>query len=85
MDPSSFWRFTSLYLGILMTQLEIWFDEIIACKQEINLGIIGNLACHDVSRKKITTTDGLIGAVLQQLFLDDTACLCEACRYNIIL
>ncbi|KAL3367110.1 hypothetical protein AABB24_011695 [Solanum stoloniferum] len=47
---------------------------------EINLGIIGNLACHDVSRKKITTTDGLIGAVLQQLFLDDTACLCEACR-----
>lgn len=47
---------------------------------EINLGIIGNLACHDVSRKKITTTDGLIGAVLQQLFLNDTACLCEACR-----
>ncbi|KAH0664388.1 hypothetical protein KY284_029319 [Solanum tuberosum] len=47
---------------------------------EINLGIIGNLACHDVSRKKIATTDGLIGAVLQQLFLDDTACLCEACR-----
>lgn len=47
---------------------------------EINLGIIGNLACHDVSRKKITSTNGLIGAVLQQLFLDDTACLCEACR-----
>ncbi|XP_055831139.1 uncharacterized protein LOC129900240 isoform X2 [Solanum dulcamara] len=47
---------------------------------EINLGIIGNLACHDVSRKKITSMNGLIGAVLQQLFLDDTACLCEACR-----
>ncbi|KAM3374225.1 protein saal1 [Capsicum galapagoense] len=47
---------------------------------EISLGIIGNLACHDVPRKKITSTNGLIGAVLQQLFLDDTPCLCEACR-----
>ncbi|KAK4375926.1 hypothetical protein RND71_006603 [Anisodus tanguticus] len=47
---------------------------------EISLGIIGNLACHDVSRKKIASTNGLIGAVLQQLFLDDTPCLCEACR-----
>ncbi|CAN4100735.1 unnamed protein product [Withania somnifera] len=47
---------------------------------EISLGIIGNLACHDVPRKKITSMNGLIGAVLQQLFLDDTTCLCEACR-----
>ncbi|XP_060173998.1 uncharacterized protein LOC132604485 [Lycium barbarum] len=47
---------------------------------EISLGIIGNLACHDIPRKKITSTNGLIGAVLQQLFLDDTPCLCEACR-----
>ncbi|KAK4370593.1 hypothetical protein RND71_010068 [Anisodus tanguticus] len=47
---------------------------------EICLGIIGNLACHDVSRRKITSTNGLIGVVLQQLFLDDTPCLCEACR-----
>ncbi|XP_009769761.1 uncharacterized protein [Nicotiana sylvestris] len=47
---------------------------------EISLGIIGNLACHDVSRKKITSTNGLIGTVLEQLFLDDAPCLCEACR-----
>ncbi|XP_070033653.1 uncharacterized protein [Nicotiana tomentosiformis] len=47
---------------------------------EISLGIIGNLACHDVSRRKITSTNGLIGTVLEQLFLDDAPCLCEACR-----
>lgn len=48
--------------------------------KEISLGIIGNLACYEVSRKQIASTSGLIEAIVDQLFLDDTPCLCEACR-----
>ncbi|KAA8550254.1 hypothetical protein F0562_001938 [Nyssa sinensis] len=47
---------------------------------EIGLGILGNLACHEVSRKHIASTKGLIEIIVDQLFLDDTPCLCEACR-----
>ncbi|KAM7528039.1 hypothetical protein LguiB_031449 [Lonicera macranthoides] len=47
---------------------------------EIGLGIIGNLACHEVSRKHIASTKGLVEVIVDQLFLDDTPCLCEACR-----
>ncbi|CAL5352689.1 unnamed protein product [Camellia sinensis] len=47
---------------------------------EIILGIIGNLACHEVPRKHIASTDGLIEVIVDQLFLDDTPCLCEAYR-----
>nr|BAF36360.1 hypothetical protein [Ipomoea trifida] len=64
--------------------LEVLFSTLVVSKSaritEISLGIIGNLACHELSRKKITSTNGLIGAVMEQLFLDDTPCLCEACR-----
>ncbi|XP_057484499.1 uncharacterized protein LOC130770883 isoform X2 [Actinidia eriantha] len=47
---------------------------------EIILGIIGNLACHKVSCKQIASTNGLIEVIVDQLFLDDTPCLCEAYR-----
>ncbi|XP_021611223.1 uncharacterized protein LOC110614069 [Manihot esculenta] len=47
---------------------------------EICLGIIGNLACHEVPMKHIISTNGLIEIIVDQLFLDDTQCLCEACR-----
>ncbi|KAK6163439.1 hypothetical protein DH2020_000303 [Rehmannia glutinosa] len=47
---------------------------------EISLGIIGNLACHEISRKQIASTNGLVGAIVEQLLLDDVPCLCEACR-----
>ncbi|XP_059663371.1 uncharacterized protein LOC132309035 [Cornus florida] len=47
---------------------------------EISLGIIGNLACHDASRKQIVSKSGLIEIIVDQLFLDDTPCLCEVCR-----
>ncbi|XP_058197847.1 uncharacterized protein LOC131313519 isoform X2 [Rhododendron vialii] len=47
---------------------------------EITLGIIGNLACHEVSRKHIASTNGLIEVIVDQLFLDDASCLCEAYR-----
>lgn len=48
--------------------------------QEISLGIIGNLACHEISREHIASVNGLVGAIVEQLFLDDVPCLCEACR-----
>lgn len=47
---------------------------------EISLGILGNLACHEIPMKQIASTDKLIEIVVDQLFLDDTSCLCEACR-----
>ncbi|PON98747.1 Armadillo-type fold containing protein [Trema orientale] len=47
---------------------------------EICLGIIGNLACHEVPLKHIVSTNGLTDLIVNQLFVDDTQCLCEACR-----
>ncbi|CAN6692247.1 unnamed protein product [Malus baccata var. baccata] len=47
---------------------------------EISLGIIGNLACHEVPMKQIISTNGLIGIIVDQLFSDDAQCLCEICR-----
>ncbi|KAF8403187.1 hypothetical protein HHK36_011284 [Tetracentron sinense] len=47
---------------------------------EINLGIIGNLACHEVPRNHLVSMNGLIETIVGQLFLDDSSCLCEACR-----
>lgn len=48
--------------------------------QEICLGIMGNLACHEVPMKHIVSTNGLISVIVDQLFLDDTQCLGEAFR-----
>lgn len=42
--------------------------------------MIGNLACHEGLVKNIVSTEGLIGAVVEQLFSDDTQCLSEAFR-----
>ncbi|KAI0498133.1 hypothetical protein KFK09_021374 [Dendrobium nobile] len=47
---------------------------------EICLGILGNLACHDVSSKAMATKDGLIEMVISQLYLDDSPCLSETFR-----
>ncbi|XP_010247792.1 PREDICTED: uncharacterized protein LOC104590746 [Nelumbo nucifera] len=47
---------------------------------EISLGIIGNLACHEVPRKHIISMKGLVETIVDQLFLDDSQCLCETCR-----
>ncbi|KAH7542063.1 hypothetical protein FEM48_Zijuj02G0033700 [Ziziphus jujuba var. spinosa] len=48
--------------------------------KEISLGIMGNLACHEVLMKRIVSTDGLVELIGDQLFLDDAQCLCEVCR-----
>ncbi|XP_065869184.1 uncharacterized protein [Euphorbia lathyris] len=48
--------------------------------REICLGIIGNLACHVIPMEHIVSTNRLIEIIVDQLFTDDTQCLCEACR-----
>ncbi|KAL0436351.1 UNVERIFIED_CONTAM: protein saal1 [Sesamum radiatum] len=67
----------NLILEVLLANLVVSQSARIT---EISLGIIGNLACHEMSRKKITSTNGLVGVVVEQLLLDDVPCLCEACR-----
>uniref|UniRef100_A0A2P2KG58 Uncharacterized protein MANES_04G010900 n=1 Tax=Rhizophora mucronata TaxID=61149 RepID=A0A2P2KG58_RHIMU len=47
---------------------------------EISLGILGNLACHEVPLKCIISTNGMIETIIEQLFSDDIQCLCEASR-----
>ncbi|KAF3455130.1 hypothetical protein FNV43_RR05578 [Rhamnella rubrinervis] len=47
---------------------------------EISLGIIGNLACHEVLMKHVVSTDRLVELIVDQLFLNDAQCLCEVCR-----
>ena len=54
-----------------------WFSFVL---QEISLGIIGNLAYHEALLKHTVSTNGLIEIVVDQLFLEDSQCLCEACR-----
>ncbi|CAA2955623.1 saal1 isoform X1 [Olea europaea subsp. europaea] len=67
----------NLILDVLLATLMVSQSPRIT---EISLGIIGNLACHETSRKQIASTNGLIKVIVDQLFLDDVPCLCEACR-----
>ncbi|XP_058110020.1 uncharacterized protein LOC131253163 isoform X2 [Magnolia sinica] len=46
---------------------------------EICLGILGNLACHEVPRNAIASSNGLIETIVNQLFLDDSLCLSATC------
>ncbi|KAH9660282.1 ARM repeat superfamily protein [Citrus sinensis] len=67
----------NLVLEVLLANLMIPQTVRVA---EIILGIIGNLACHEVLMQRIVSTQGLIEIIVDQLFLDDTQCLIEACR-----
>ncbi|XP_061345407.1 uncharacterized protein LOC133291199 isoform X2 [Gastrolobium bilobum] len=64
--------------------LEVLLANLVVSKSvranEISIGIIGNLACHEVPMKRIVSTKGLIEIVVDKLFLDDPQCLCETCR-----
>lgn len=51
--------------------------------QEICLGIIGNIACHDVLSETIASTNNLVETVVGQLFQEDSSSLCEVCRYEL--
>ncbi|GLT82081.1 hypothetical protein SLE2022_004930 [Rubroshorea leprosula] len=67
----------NLMLDVLLANLMITEPVRVT---EICLGIIGNLACHEVLMKHIISTNGLVTTIVDQLFLDDTQCLCEAFR-----
>ncbi|XP_062170911.1 uncharacterized protein LOC133876670 [Alnus glutinosa] len=67
----------NLILEVLLANLLV--SQSVRVK-EISLGIIGNLACHEVPLKHIVSTNGLVEIIVDQLFLDDAQCLCEACR-----
>ncbi|XP_029129860.1 protein saal1 isoform X2 [Cajanus cajan] len=64
--------------------LEVLLANLFACKSEcvteISIGIIGNLACHEVPMKHVISTKGLIEIIVNKLFMDDPLCLCETCR-----
>ncbi|XP_027926133.1 protein saal1 isoform X2 [Vigna unguiculata] len=64
--------------------LEVLLANLLVCKSarvtEISIGIIGNLACHEVPMKHIISTKGLIEIIIDKLFLDDPQCLYETCR-----
>lgn len=51
--------------------------------QEICLGIMGNLVCHESLVAAISLKKGLIATVVEQLFLDDVKCLSETFRLGI--
>jgi hypothetical protein len=51
--------------------------------QEVCLGIMGNLACHESLVDAICLEKGLIATVVDQLFLDDVSCLSETFRLDL--
>ncbi|KAG9144012.1 hypothetical protein Leryth_013895 [Lithospermum erythrorhizon] len=67
----------NLILEVLLTNVRCSRSARIT---EICLGILGNLACHEVPQKQITSTNGLVETILDQLFSDDAPCLREALR-----
>ncbi|XWS73983.1 hypothetical protein CRYUN_Cryun02cG0176400 [Craigia yunnanensis] len=67
----------NLVLEVLLANLTVTQSVRVT---EICLGIMGNLACHEVPMKHIISTNGLIAVIVDKLFLDDTQCLCEAFR-----
>ncbi|KAJ7947916.1 Protein saal1 [Quillaja saponaria] len=67
----------NLILEVLLANLMISQSARVS---EICIGIIGNLACHEVPMKHIVSTNGLIELIVDQLFLDDPQCLCETFR-----
>ncbi|XP_047168019.1 protein saal1 isoform X1 [Vigna umbellata] len=64
--------------------LEVLLGNLLVCKSarvtEISIGIIGNLACHEVPMKHIISTKGLMEIIIDKLFMDDPQCLYETCR-----
>ncbi|GMH17365.1 hypothetical protein Nepgr_019206 [Nepenthes gracilis] len=67
----------NLVLEVLLVNLTILGSVRIT---EISLEIIGNLVCHEALMKQILSTKGSMEIIIDQVFLDDTPCLCEACQ-----
>ncbi|XP_015690307.1 protein SAAL1 isoform X2 [Oryza brachyantha] len=67
----------NLVLEVLLANLHV--RQSLRAK-EICIGILGNLACHKSLADAITSHNGLIATVVNQLFLNDSACLTETFR-----
>ncbi|KAI3948909.1 hypothetical protein MKW92_051873 [Papaver armeniacum] len=68
----------NLLLDVLLASLAISQSVRVI---EINLGILANLACHEAPRSSIISTNGLIYVIVDKLFVDDSTCLSEVCRF----
>ncbi|XP_043704647.1 uncharacterized protein LOC122654569 [Telopea speciosissima] len=67
----------NLILEVLLATLTVSES---ARVKEISLGILANLACHEVPQAHIVSTKGLLEIVFDQLFIDDIPCLSETFR-----
>ncbi|KAF9596722.1 hypothetical protein IFM89_012921 [Coptis chinensis] len=64
----------NLLLQVLLASLTVSKSSRIT---EIGLGLLANIACHDVLRNSIVSLPGLIDTVVDHLFVDDSLCLCQ--------
>uniref|UniRef100_A0A0E0GRY4 Uncharacterized protein n=1 Tax=Oryza nivara TaxID=4536 RepID=A0A0E0GRY4_ORYNI len=76
-EPQAELMVNNLVLEVLLANLHV--RQFLRAK-EICIGIIGNLACHKSLANAITSHNGLIATVVDQLFLDDPGCLTETFR-----
>ncbi|CAN6287225.1 unnamed protein product [Urochloa humidicola] len=68
----------NLVLEVLLANLHVTESPRV---KEICIGIMGNLACHESLVNAISMQNGLTATVMDQLFLDDSACLSETFRF----
>ncbi|KAG2536097.1 hypothetical protein PVAP13_9NG157000 [Panicum virgatum] len=72
--PQAELMMNNLVLEVLLANLHVTQSPRV---KEICIGIMGNLACHESLVDAISMQNGLITTVVDQLFLDDSACLSE--------
>ncbi|KAG2568247.1 hypothetical protein PVAP13_7NG305300 [Panicum virgatum] len=76
--PQAELMMNNLVLEVLLANLHVTQSPRV---KEICIGIMGNLACHESLVDAISMQNGLITMVVDQLFLDDSACLSETFRF----
>ncbi|KAJ1294029.1 hypothetical protein BS78_01G115000 [Paspalum vaginatum] len=76
--PQAELMMNNLVLEVLLANLHVTQSPRV---KEICLGIMGNLACHESLVNAISLHYGLTATVVDQLFLDDSACLSETFRF----
>ncbi|KAL6637121.1 hypothetical protein ACP70R_024693 [Stipagrostis hirtigluma subsp. patula] len=76
--PQAELMMNNLVLEVLLANIQVTQSPRV---KEICLGIMGNLACHESLVNAISLHNGLIATVVDQLFLDDSACLTETFRF----
>ncbi|PWZ52241.1 hypothetical protein Zm00014a_022015 [Zea mays] len=76
--PQAELMMNNLVLEVLLANLHVTQSSRV---KEICLGILGNLACHESLVNVISLHNGLTATVMDQLFLDDSACLSEVFSY----